>query len=566
MASGIDESLIIWVAGLVLSGLFLLGTVAGLVRPVLPDATPARWLGRLRRHFPSAARLGVIALVLGTVLIVSAVVGGQVVGDQTGLSRAESTSTVAAQALAAPAPAAVPGTVPDNGGRWLAGDMHTHTFLTGGTFPLADVARNGLGKYGLDWMANSEHGGSANWDPQGNPAPATPRWWSMMAWSWPIIDGLRPLYPGRVLFQATEWNVPKHGHAGVGFAYDDPSVVGEFDYRFDAKSSSTSFPGAPPKDNKTRQSAVSGIRWLQTNYPQRSYMVLNHPSRWLNYSPGDIRDFIEAGPDVVAGFEGMPGHQKQSNRGGYVWANPLARTYQGADVWLAQVGGVWDSILANGSRFHVFADSDFHGTRDEFWPGEYTKNWTYVERPDDVQSIIEGLKSGRSFTSHGDIIDGLRFYAQADGARVDMSRDALAVRRGDDVVVTIKFHTPAENNNDEKPSVDHLDLIAGSVIGPAAKGTASWEASTNPSAHVVGTFDSGALQELGDGWYAATYLLPRVEGPMYLRLRATNVPRNTPGMTDIAGNPLMDPQSADGERTAWKTLWFYSNPIWIDIR
>jgi len=122
------------------------------------------------------------------------------------------------------------------------------------------------------------------------------------------------------------------------------------------------------------------------------------------------------------------------------------------------------------------------------------------------------------------------------------------------------------NSNGDHPKVDHLDLIAGNVTGPAVKGEASWEASTNPSARVVSTFDSTSFQSLGDGWYSVTYLVPSVQAPMYLRLRATNLARNTAGMIDAAGNPLMDGTSAHAHTRAWTSLWFYSNPLWIDVR
>ena len=147
-----------------------------------------------------------------------------------------------------------------------------------------------------------------------------------------------------------------------------------------------------------------------------------------------------------------------------------------------------------------------------------------------------------------------------------MGNEALSVRRGKDVVVTIKFHSPAVNNNGDSPKVDHLDLIAGKVTGAAVKGTASWDASTNPTAQVIKTFKGRSIQKLGNGWYAVTYLVPNVQGPMYLRLRATNLAAGTVGMTDAAGNPLMDIPGANTAANAWKSLWFYSNPVWIDVR
>ena len=147
-----------------------------------------------------------------------------------------------------------------------------------------------------------------------------------------------------------------------------------------------------------------------------------------------------------------------------------------------------------------------------------------------------------------------------------MGRDALVVRRGADVDVTIKFHSPPTNANGNKPSVNHLDLIVGNVTGPASKGTASWEASTNPTAHVAKTFSGAEIAPLGDNWYVATCRLSNVSGPIYLRLRATNLAPGTPDMTDAAGNPLPDVAGSNTAAKAWGSLWFYSNPIWVEVQ
>jgi hypothetical protein len=53
---------------------------------------------------------------------------------------------------------------------------------------------------------------------------------------------------------------------------------------------------------------------------------------------------------------------------------------------------------------------------------------------------------------------------------------------------------------------------------------------------------------------------------MYFRLRGTNLPPDTPNETDAEGNPLAD--SLVGANTvakAWADLWFYSNPIYIQV-
>lgn len=47
-------------------------------------------------------------------------------------------------------------------GKYVAGDFHTHTYLTDGNKTQADVVKNAFENFDLDWMANSEHGNLFN--------------------------------------------------------------------------------------------------------------------------------------------------------------------------------------------------------------------------------------------------------------------------------------------------------------------------------------------------------------------------------------------------------------------
>jgi hypothetical protein len=114
----------------------------------------------------------------------------------------------------------------NNSMTWVTGDYHTHTWHTGGKHAHGQVVENAFGKYGLDWMANSEHGGSYSTDPIGRywDDPAMWRWQSLRDFSWPILfggqdgagndqPGLQAKYQKQVLIQVPEWNVPTHEHA-----------------------------------------------------------------------------------------------------------------------------------------------------------------------------------------------------------------------------------------------------------------------------------------------------------------------------------------------------------------
>jgi hypothetical protein len=143
------------------------------------------------------------------------------------------------------------------------------------------------------------------------------------------------------------------------------------------------------------------------------------------------------------------------------------------------------------------------------------------------------------------------------------------------------------------------------------------DAAKNTSAAILRTFnDSGAgawtsFKSKVDGttFLKMTYRIPAVAASQYVRLRGTNMPPAVPFETDAAGNPLPDvytnandttmlriacatPHSAssqfDGcpdhlatasgsspiagkkavsfDVAAWSDLWFYSNPIYVEVK
>lgn len=449
-------------------------------------------------------------------------------------------------------------------GKWVTGDFHTHTYLTDGSNTEKDVVDNAFNKYGLDWMANSEHGGASKRDPFGNLFP-TPvwRWITLKDYSFPIISQLRDQYADKKLIQGVEWNVPTHEHASVGITADEPTAISDFEYMFDASDKDTSRQGLP-KQNSTHADAVAGAKWLEDNYQDSSYFILNHPSRVLKYSIADIRDFNNAAPDVAFGFEGIPGHQKESDRGGYSSSNDKARTYGGADYMISKVGGLWDALLGEGRRFWTFADSDFHSTAGDFWPGEYEKNYTLV-KGSDYKSLIAGFKSGNSFAVEGDLIDGLEFSAGSKNNAAVMGQD-LKIKKGDNAQITIKFKSPKQNNNGENVQVNHIDLIAGDVTGKAAPNSPEYTKDTNDSTRVIATFTSKDWEVDKNGWCVIKYNLHKVGKNQYFRLRGTNQGLNVTNETDAQGNPLLDSlMGANDAGKAYKDLWFYSNPVFISV-
>jgi hypothetical protein len=490
-------------------------------------------------------------------------------------------------------------------GVWLSGDFHQHTNLTDGSHPMPEVFTN-ASRYGLDWWANSEHGGAFARDTYGtyfdtmtpmplflgDPNPSLEnghlrmwRWQSLMQYSFPVLQNLRAMYPGKKIIQGYEWNVPGHEHCSVGIVADTVFPIAQFEYLFDAsdkdatggKAQGFEDPanlGVAKNPTNDHAKAVAAVRWLQERHTQNGWYgwtVFAHVERRKAYKIEHFRDFNNAAPDVAFGFESIPGHQKEANRGSYSASADGGGTYGGAGKYVAKVGDVWDALLGEGRRWFVFVSSDFHDPNDDFWPGEYAKTWTFVKDLDgdgrySHQEIAKALRTGASFCVHGDLINALDFHAQYKSHGAAMGEE-LQVEKGRQMKLTIRFKSPAANNNGDTPHVDHIDLIAGPVTAKAQPGTPAYLANTNPAAKVIARFTAADWETDADGWNVIQHHV-QVNGDMYFRIRGTNqslVDGELEPATATNNNrdPLLDIPGQNTPEKAWADLWFYSNPIFV---
>ena len=463
---------------------------------------------------------------------------------------------------------------------------------------------------------------------------------------------------------------------------------------------------------KGHNKTVEAMKWMKEFHANGSYYVPAHLERAGPFNPDGnngfniehLRNFNNAAPSVAFGFETQPGHGASSNRGEYqVKRNSIAgvltdsvggTTYGGTGVYGAQLGGVWDALLGEGRNFWFFASSDWHNrgsfgpddrrSTQDFYPGEYQRNYTMVRNGSDKlrpQKIVDGLRTGNNFAASGQLIDRLAFIACASypgpGARSNAAVEALAVaaatnntdidttgcatmgeklvvRPGAEIVVSIVVRDPDGANYSpytfsnpsllqigatqpiNMPVLDHIDLIRGLVSGYKTPGSVDYAgewprntnwlrtdgttadlsvvpaAAKNTTASVIKTFsgagatpwmpvvsgvDSSTFQKM-------TYRVPAVSASQYVRLRGSNLPAAVPFETDTSGNPLADiytnasnttmlkipcttvgttlsGNAIDGcpahlpvvggqkmvayDVAAWSDLWFYSNPIYIQV-
>ena len=510
-------------------------------------------------------------------------------------------------------------------GKWLTGDFHQHTTYTDGSNPIKTVMHKNF-EFGLDWWANSEHGGGFTRDAYGPilmdgfdtgeyawfwdnisfyPAGTILgdyslsgghqkmwRWQSIRDFSFSDVLNARGLYPGKMIIQGLEWNVPGHEHGSTAIitgqfeGNPNANAMAEFEYKFDGSDTDITG-GASQGWTKSTLSghakAVEAAAWMQENHPSASWIIPAHPERRATYRIEHFRDLNNAAPDVAFGFESIPGHQREHDRGSYGTGAVGKGTYGGAGIFVAKVGGLWDALLGEGRHWWVFANSDFHDLDGDFWPGEYQKTWTFVADKDNdglysAQEIVDGLRSGNSYCVLGDLINALDFSAQYRNKFATMGQELVMVK-GENLKIKIRFKMPMFNNNNDPVSVDHIDLIAGEVTGLVPSDSPDYMKAENETARVLRTFTSKDWEKDEDGWYSIVFHMKNAEKNMYFRLRGTNSAPNTPCETDMDGNPLIDRADAalnpycdeffamhDKTDEAWRDLWFYSNPIFVEVQ
>jgi hypothetical protein len=331
-----------------------------------------------------------------------------------------------------------------------------------------------------------------------------------------------------------------------------------------------------------KEKALEAVRWLQTNYPLQAYTIPSHPDKSGEYTIADFRDFNNIAPDVCFGFDGMPGHQKNSIRGSYDLdeargaveiSNRKGATFGGAGVYMSTLGGLWDAMLSEGRHWWISASSDYHSD-DDFYPGEYQKTYTRVSKKNDPQALIDGMRSGNTFIVTGDLITALNFTVGGCmmGQTCKISGDRVKIELSVFDPETKNYNTYSDYSN---PSLNHIDLIAGEMSGKISQSNPDYRKDNVSTTKIIARFDSdGGIKDInglvsikwidqGDGWKKITYEAD-VKGNMYFRLRGTNHPLNTPEELDGAGNPLPDFAEENNAVKAFSDLWFYSNPVFVE--
>jgi PHP domain len=484
---------------------------------------------------------------------------------------------------------------PFGGYRWLAGDHHIHTrFSSDAQYRVADHVQHAAA-YGLDWMVITDHGSVQH--AKIGVEVVNPE----------IVDA-RKLYKNMLVFQGLEWNIPsaEHGTVFVHPGSKEVPVLKEFENTFDGVVN-----GTTANTPANEQSALDGLDFLAASVSQGNVrdalFLANHPARKGIDSPHEIRNWRDQQPRIAIGMEGAPGHQAAGiaapngpgSARGYYDFSPSAdsfagyplesyRTWGGFDWMSSTVGGLWDSLLAEGKPWWITSNSDSHqvwlddsvrgpnsdfttngfydppvhgptpqATFGDFWPGYYsrthvgTKGGTYAQ-------LMSALRLGRVWVDHGRLVEAVdvRVRVAGSGQTGVPLGGALHIRNGArvEIIVKVKLQT-SPNWAQFVPKLARVDVIQGNVTGAAA----DLDSFNTPSTKVVRQFD--VSQETGV--VTLKYDLGSVHGPVYLRVRGTDGNRSAVGLNGAGVDPAGPAMDVEGDADPWNDLWFYTNPIWV---
>ncbi|MFF7277571.1 PHP domain-containing protein [Streptomyces griseorubiginosus] len=488
---------------------------------------------------------------------------------------------------------------------YLVGDHHVHSVYSHDAKYTFSQLAQAAARYGLDWMVFNEHSnfGHANYGAKLEHAE---------------IVKARAQNPRQLIFQGLEWYIPAAEHCTV-FAAPGPhetDLLTQFELAYDGKLLGYTEGAAGATDTARNEAhAVKAIKWLaeqrRSGYVDDVLVIANHPLRLGIDSPHEMRAWRDAAPEIMIGMEGAPGAQgaalpgwrsPTSIRGEYEnkpsaqsWAGYPAEayvTYGGFDWATATVGGLWDSMLAEGSLYSITTNSDNHRTvfdtwkngdwpagqnfdntgklpdpvntdtpqpGSDFWPGEFSRTHVGVTRYG-YRSVMAGLRAGRVWVDHGHLLDGLdvRVKRDCDSGRGVTLGGRLRVRRGERITLYVTV-TSASRPNPQGilPELAHVDVIRGAVRGPVADRD-TWRA---PDTKVVATKDVSGRK----GTYTVRIPLTAGDESFYVRLRGSDGKRHGTGYLGASIDPHGPIPHEPGDGDPWADTWFYSNPVFVDV-
>ncbi|MFJ8603966.1 histidinol-phosphatase [Streptomyces shenzhenensis] len=489
---------------------------------------------------------------------------------------------------------------------YLVGDHHVHSVYShDAKYTFSQVA-TAAAEYGVDWLVFNEHANFGH-----------ARYGARLEHQ--EIRRARAAHPRQLIFQGLEWYIPAAEHCTV-FAAPGPHEVDlltRFELAYDGKLLNYTEGAAGAADTARNEAhAVKALRWLaeqrRCGYVDDVLVLANHPLRLGIDSPHEMRAWRDAAPDIMIGMEGAPGAQGAAVPG---WRDPATSirgeyenrpsaqswagypgdayvTYGGFDWATATVGGLWDSLLAEGKLYSITSNSDVHRVvfdtwrngdwpagqnfdntgrlpdpvrtdtpqpGSDFWPGQFSRTHVGVTRYG-YRAVMAGLRAGRIWVDHGHLLDGLDVRLKRDGdhGRGVTLGGRLRVRKGERMTLSVTVTTASRANPQGiLPRPAHVDVIRGAVRGPASDRDA-WQA---PDTKVVETRDVSGRT----GTYTLRIPLTAGDESCYVRLRGSDGNRHGAGYLGASVDPHGPVPHVPGDGDPWADTWFYTNPVFVDV-
>lgn len=516
---------------------------------------------------------------------------------------------------------------------WLVGDHHVHTQYSHDAKYTIPMQLDAAERFGVDWLAFTEHSNVAHAD----------------RGVFAHLEEIRRERRRRdlLIFQGIEWYIPaaEHGTVFVHPGENEARLLRAFELAWDGKLNGWEKPAVgSAAEAEQQQKAAAAIAWLGDQVRQGTVadalVLANHPMRLGIDSPAEMRRWRDADRTIMIGMEGSPGAQGYpagknvgpgDQRGEYVnkprpdsWPGytlDMYRPYGGFDWMTASVGGLWDSMLAEGLPFFITANSDNHLTAWDTWRiGDYPNREPYTslpqefdrwsvegKRPDPVDTgvpqggsdywpgqfsrihtgvtersygaVMEAMRAGRMWVDHGHLLAGLDVHVSASQPGRGLGRGrghghgwgnasgqavtlggTLTAQRGQDVTVTVTVTTTdTPNSAGILPQPAHVDIIGGPITGPVA----DRDSCRAPGTRVLKAFDTTGRR----GTFTLTHTFRDVQESFYVRFRGSDGKRNGAGYFGADVDPHGPIRHGDevGDGNPWIDTWFYANPVFVQV-
>ncbi|MDU7360002.1 MAG: PHP domain-containing protein [Propionibacteriaceae bacterium] len=290
--------------------------------------------------------------------------------------------------------------------QWLVGDHHVHSqYSHDAKYRIKDQL-DAAQFFDVDWIVFTEHSNFEHADPG-------------VFNSLDELKAERKARPDLLIFQGIEWYIPAAEHCTVFVTGErEADILRAFELAYDGKLNGWEKPevGSAAEAFQERK-AAEAIAWLgqqkRDGKIDDALIIANHPMRLGIDSPDEFRMWNDADPEIMVGMEGAPGAQGYpygrnvwdgDQRGEYSneprpdsypgYTVEQMRTWGGWDWLTSTVGGFWDSMLAEGRRFYITANSDAHLAAWHTWRlGDYPDEPQFNDAENEATKI--GLLGGR---------------------------------------------------------------------------------------------------------------------------------------------------------------------------